>query len=115
MDVWYAPCAAEFVPALTVLATVISKSTRNTLVADAGIKAMSTGNGLPQLKGMPGLRVNKLHIEHILIDIQDPPVPIEVGDKIEICVQALDPTLSLHSNIYGIRKGRVEEIFPIAR
>ena len=115
MDVWYAPCAVEFLPALTVLATVISKSTRKTLVADAGIKAVSTVNGLPQVKGMPGLRVNMLHIEHILMDVQDPSVSVEVGDKIEICVQALDPTLSLHSYIYGIRNGRVEEVFPIAR
>lgn len=115
MDVWYGPCASEFVPALTVLATVISKSTRNTMVADAGIKAVSTSNGLPKIKGMPGLRVNTLHIEHILMEIQDPSISLEVGDKIEICVQALDPTLSLHSYIYGIRNNRVEEVFPIAR
>jgi D-serine deaminase-like pyridoxal phosphate-dependent protein len=115
MDMWYAPCAADFIPALTVLSTVISKSTRNTLVADAGIKAMSTGNGLPLVKGMRGLRVKTLHIEHILMDVQDPSVSLEVGDKIEVCVQALEPTLSLHRYIYGIRHGMVENVFSIAR
>jgi D-serine deaminase-like pyridoxal phosphate-dependent protein len=115
MDTWYAPCASDFKPALTVLATVISKRPGKTVVADAGIKAVSTGNGLPQLKGMPGLSVNTLHIEHILMDIQDPFVPVDVGDPIEICVQALDPTLSLHDCIYGVRNGRVEEVFQIAR
>lgn len=115
MDRWYQPCAAEFVPALTVLSTVISKSTRKTLVADAGVKAIGTVNGLPEIKALPGLRVNNLHIEHILMDIRDPSVSIEVGDKIEICVQALEPTLNLHRYVYGIRNGKVEEVFPIAR
>ncbi len=115
MDTWYEPCAADFKPALTVLATVISKRAGKTVVADAGIKAVSTGNGLPQLKGLPGLSVNTLHIEHIMMDIQDPSVPIDVGDRIEICVQALDSTLSLHDCIYGVRNGRVEEVFHIAR
>jgi D-serine deaminase-like pyridoxal phosphate-dependent protein len=115
MDTWYAPCASDFKPALTVLATVISKRPGKTVVADAGIKAISTGNGLPQLKGMPGLSVNTLHIEHILMDIQDPSAPIDVGDRIEICVQALDPTLSLHDYIYGVRNGGVEEVLQIAR
>jgi len=90
MDTSYAPCASDFKPALTVLATVISKRPGKTVVADAGIKAISTGNGLPL-------------------------VAIDVGDPIEICVQALDPTLSLHDCIYGVRNGRVEEIFQIAR
>ncbi len=115
MDTWYEPCASEFRPALTVLATVISKRPGKTVVADAGIKAISTGNGLPHLEGIPGLSVNTLHIEHILIDIRDPSVAIEVGDRIEICVQALDSTLSLHDCIYGVRNGKVEEVFQIAR
>lgn len=115
MDMWYVPHAADFTPALTVLATVISKSATNTLVADAGVSAISTGNGLPQIKGMPGLKVNTLHVEHILMELQDSSVAVEVGDKIEVCVQTLDPTLSLHSFIFGIRNGRVEEIFPVAR
>jgi D-serine deaminase-like pyridoxal phosphate-dependent protein len=115
MDTWYEPCASDFKAALTVVATVISKRAGKTVVADAGIKAISTGNGLPQLKEMPGLSVNTLHIEHILMDIQDPSVPIDVGDRIEICVQALDSTLSLHDCLYGVRKGRVEEVFEITR
>jgi D-serine deaminase-like pyridoxal phosphate-dependent protein len=99
---------------LTVLATVISKRAGKTVVADAGIKAVSTGNGLPQLKEMPGLSVKTLHIEHFLMDIQDPSVSIDVGDRIEICVSALDSTLSLHDCIYGVRDDRVEEVFQIA-
>ena len=115
MDTWYVPHAADFQPTLTVLSTVISKSVGNRLVADAGAKAMSAGNGLPQIKGMPGLKVKALHSEHILMEIQDPSIPVEVGDQIEIWVNTLDPTLRLHSYIFGIRNSKVEEIFPVAR
>jgi D-serine deaminase-like pyridoxal phosphate-dependent protein len=114
MDMWYVPHAADFAPALTVLATVISKSARRTLVADAGVNAVSTGNGLPQVKGIPGLAVKALHVEHTLMEAENSSVSLEVGDKIEIYVQTLDPTLSLHNYIYGIRNGVVEEVFPIA-
>ena len=115
MDTWYVPHAEDFQPTLTVLATVISKSVGNRLVADAGAKAMSAGNGLPEIKGIPGLKVKALHSEHILMDIQDPSIPVEVGDQIEIWVNTLDPTLRLHSYIFGIRNSKVEEIFPVAR
>jgi D-serine deaminase-like pyridoxal phosphate-dependent protein len=100
---------------LTVLSTVISKSVGNRLVADAGAKAMSAGNGLPQIKGMPGLKVKALHSEHILMEIQDPSIPVEVGDQIEIWVNTLDPTLRLHNYIFGVRNSEVEEVFPVAR
>lgn len=115
MDTWYVPHAPDFRPALTVLSTVISRSVGRTLVADAGARAMSTGNGLPQVKGMPGLNVKAMHVEHILMEVQDPSINIAVGDRIEISVQTLDPTLSLHSHIYGVRNGKVEEVFPVSR
>lgn len=115
MDTWYEPFATAFKPALTVLSTVISRSVGRTVVADAGAKAMSTGNGLPQVKGIPGLSVKALHVEHILMEMEDPSVPIQVGDRIEISVPTLDPTLSLHGHIYGIRNGKVEEVFPVCR
>jgi len=115
MDTWYAPHAEDFQPVLTVLATVISKSVSGRLVADAGAKAMSAGNGLPQIKGMTGLKVKALHSEHTIMEIQDPSIPVEVGDQIEIWVTTLDPTLRLHNYILGIRNSEVEEVFPVAR
>lgn len=62
---------------------------------------------------MPGLKVRALHAEHAPIDIMDPEVQIEVGDKIEIAVQYHDGTVSLHRRMYGIREQRIEEVFTI--
>ena len=115
MDTWYAPHAADFHPAVTVLSTVISKSVSGRVVADAGAKAMSAGNGLPQIKGMLGLKVKALHSEHTVMEVQDPSIPIEIGDQIEIWVNTLDPTLRLHNYVLGIRNSKVEEVFPVAR
>lgn len=115
MDTWYQSLAPEFEPALSALATVISKTSDERLVANAGVKAMSTERGLPIIKGNPGLRVRAMHAEHALIDIVDPLVSIEVGDEIEIWVQHLDATISLHAEIYGIRNGKVVERLKIER
>jgi len=113
MDSSYVPFAPEFQPTLTILATVISKTPGERLVVDAGFRAMSGENGLPSIKGMPGLRPKALHIEHTIIEIADPAVSIEVGDRIEIWVHFLDQTLGLHDHIYGMRKGKVEEVLKI--
>ena len=113
MDCAYRPFAPEFEPTLTILATVISKTPGERIVVDAGFRTMSGENGLPSIKGIPGLRAKALHIEHTVIEITDPAVGIEVGDKIEMWVRFLDQTLGLHDHLYGIRKGEVDEVLKI--
>jgi D-serine deaminase-like pyridoxal phosphate-dependent protein len=108
--------ARPFAPSLgtlTILATVISKTPGERLVVDAGFRAMSGEHGLPSIKGVSGLRVKALHIEHTVLEITDPAVGIEVGDKIEMRVRFLDQTLGLHDHLYGIRKGEVDEVLKI--
>jgi D-serine deaminase-like pyridoxal phosphate-dependent protein len=115
MDTWYEPFAPEFKPTLTVLATVISKTPGKRVVADAGARAINSQNGPLQVKGIPGLRTKALHVEHALLEIERASVSVEVGDTIEFWVNCLEPTLSLHSSIYGVRNGEVEEVFQIVR
>jgi D-serine deaminase-like pyridoxal phosphate-dependent protein len=54
-----------------------------------------------------------LHAEHAPIEILEPTVRVEVGDKIEIAVQYHDGTIHLHDRIYGIRNGAVEQVLSI--
>jgi hypothetical protein len=54
-----------------------------------------------------------LHAEHGVIEIQDPSVAVEVGDKIELWVHYHDGTINLHRRAFGIRNGVVEEVFKI--
>jgi D-serine deaminase-like pyridoxal phosphate-dependent protein len=113
MDTWYAPFAHDFKVALSVLATVISKTPGERIVVDAGVKAISGERGLPSVKGVAGLKLKALHAEHAPIEITEPALSPEVGDKIEIAVHYHDGTIHLHDRMYGMRNGRVEQIFSI--
>ena len=113
MDTWYAPFAPQFHLSLSVLATVISKTPGQRIVADAGVKALSGQRGLPTVKDLAGLHLRALHAEHAPIDIVDPAVKIDVGDKIEIAVHYHDGTIQLHHRMYGIRNGFVEKVYEI--
>lgn len=113
MDTWYSSFAPDFKVALSVLATVISKTPGKRIVVDAGVKALSGERGLPSVKDAPGLRLQALHAEHAVIEIQDVGVEMGVGDKIEISVHYHDGTINLHKRMYGIRNGKVEEVFRI--
>lgn len=113
MDTWYSPFAPDFQVALSVLATVVSKTPSERIVVDAGCKVISGERGLPSVKGIAGLKLKALHAEHAPIEIQDPAVRVDVGDKIEIAVQYHDGTINLHKCMYGIRDGKVEQVFTI--
>lgn len=115
MDTGYVPFAPEFRRALSVLATVISKTGSERVVVDAGLKALGLDKDMPLVKGTPGLRVRALHAEHAILDITAPSVSIEVGDKIEIWIQYLDSVLPLHQRMYAIKDDQVTEILEIER
>ena len=114
MDTRYMGLGAPFRRSLTVLATVVSKRNASNAVIDCGVKAMSGERGLPQIKDCPGAKVAALHAEHapLILDPNASPI-IEVGKKISLWVEYSDATVNLHSRMYGVRHGEVEEVFPI--
>ena len=114
MDTRYMDLGAQFCRSLTILATVISKRGREHAVLDCGLKEISSERGLPLMKNAAGVELTALHAEHGLVQI-DPQLSadVEVGKKLEIWVQYSDATVSLHSRMYGVRNGEVEEVFPI--
>jgi D-serine deaminase-like pyridoxal phosphate-dependent protein len=114
MDTRYMNLGAPFCRALTLLGTVISKRDAAHAVLDCGLKAISGERGLPELKGVEGAKLVALHAEHALIDLLPDSSPsIEVGEKLEVWVQYSDATVNLHSRMYGVRNGQVEEVFRI--
>jgi D-serine deaminase-like pyridoxal phosphate-dependent protein len=113
MDSWYAPFAPDFEPALTVLTTVISRTGNERLVLDAGVKAISGERGLPSVLAYSGLLLKALHAEHAPIEIIDPAGAPDVGNRVQVRVHYHDGTVHLHRQMYGIRAGIVEDVFPI--
>jgi len=114
MDNIYLSRSAPFQRSLTVLATVISTWGVEHAVLDCGVKAISGERGLPAVKDVPGAQLTALHAEHALLEL-DPHVSPELtpGQKVQVWVHYSDATVNLHSQMFGVRHGELEEIFKI--
>lgn len=113
MDNIYLGRGAAFQRSLTVLATVISTRARDHAVLDCGVKAISGERGLPTLKDVPGAQVKALHAEHAIVELDPQSPPLTPGQKVELWVHYSDATVNLHSKMYGVRHGELEEVLPI--
>jgi len=104
----------EFKQAVSVLATVISKPTKERAVLDAGIKAISVDMGTPKVFSPKGIQVDHLHEEHTLVKIEDPEKKeLNVGDKVELIPTHGCTTFNLYNFFYGLRDDKVELVVDI--
>jgi len=99
--------------ALTVLATVTSRPTPTRIICDAGKKTMSSDGAVPEPIGVPHVTRVGLSAEHAKLELSEPDTSIRVGDKVEFVVGYSDTTVHLHDEVYGIRDGRVEVVWPL--
>lgn len=106
----------DFRPALTVLATVISKSYRESATVDAGFKAFATDRKFgPELKDVTGVEYGFGGDEHGILKLVAPSRAIELGDRLEFIVPHCDPNVNLYDRLIGLRGDKVEAIWPVAR
>jgi D-serine deaminase-like pyridoxal phosphate-dependent protein len=110
MDVAYHVVRPEFGCSLSVLATVISKRPE-WYILDAGSKAISRDFGTPAVKSRPGENLTKLSEEHATVECKDN--TIKVGDRREVLPAHCCATMNLHRVCLGVRRGRVEAVWPI--
>jgi D-serine deaminase-like pyridoxal phosphate-dependent protein len=103
----------EFEHALFVLATVISRPVPERAVVDAGLKAYTTESGLPVVHGLPGVECVRVSDEHGVLQFSDPSHPLKVGERVMLIPGHCDPTVNLHDWYVGVRKRRVEALWPI--
>jgi D-serine deaminase-like pyridoxal phosphate-dependent protein len=113
MDVGYLDCGIDFDCALTVLTTVNSTPAEDRAILDAGLKSISTNQGLPRVKGLDGVEINKLSAEHTHLKLSPNHSRLKLGDKVEVYPSDTDTTTNLHNQFYGVRKGEVEVVWPI--
>jgi D-serine deaminase-like pyridoxal phosphate-dependent protein len=100
-------------PAATILATVTSRPTPTRIICDAGKKTMSSDAALPQPVLNAAVRSVGLSAEHATIELEVPSATPQVGDKIEFVVGYTDTTVHLHEELYAVRDGRVEAVWPV--
>lgn len=110
MDKSYHAVRPDFGCALSILATVISRSPGR-YILDAGSKAISQDFGAPAIKGRPTDRVGRLSEEHTRVESDDSTV--KVGDRFEVIPTHCCATMNLHRACVGVRRGQVEARWPI--
>ncbi|MFW6195159.1 MAG: DSD1 family PLP-dependent enzyme [Chloroflexota bacterium] len=114
MDGDYLEVFDDFQPALSVLATVISRPTSDRAVLDTGMKSISIDRGLPQIVDCPGATFLKTSEEHGILSVEGNAQRLRVGDKIMLRPMHGDTTINLHTHYFGARDGKLDSIIEIA-
>jgi D-serine deaminase-like pyridoxal phosphate-dependent protein len=99
--------------ALTILTTVISRPTATRIICDAGWKAMARFPALPEPLDMGEVKSLNLSAEHATIELASPRSAPVVGEPVAFVAGYSDSTVFLHDELYGVRKGCLEVIWPI--
>jgi D-serine deaminase-like pyridoxal phosphate-dependent protein len=105
--------------ALRVVATVVSRPTRERAIIDAGSKTLTsdlavgaTGHGL--LVEYPDAEVYALNEEHGYVDVSSCEPAPEIGDRVTIVPNHACTTANMHDEIVLHRGGEVVETLPTA-
>ncbi len=110
MDAAYAPLSPAFQPALSLLATVMSRN-EATAVLDGGTKVVAIDLAPPLPKDAT-IKVREVHEEHTLLDVAADH-PLRYGDRVELTVGYCGGTVNLHDVYHVVERGRVVDIWPI--
>jgi D-serine deaminase-like pyridoxal phosphate-dependent protein len=105
---WAAPLP-RFGHALFVLTTVMSRPSERMAIVDAGLKASSVDSGMPAVWNKD-LQYTKASDEHGWVEGREVP---PLGDKLLLVPGHCDPTINLYDWYVCIRKGFVEDLWPI--
>ena len=99
-------------PALSVLATVVSRPSPDRAILDAGLKSMSEHRTPPILPEHPDSRVLGLSAEHATVEVSRDSV-LKIGDKVSVIPGYSDLTFVLHDRVLAHRQGRVEAVWEL--
>jgi D-serine deaminase-like pyridoxal phosphate-dependent protein len=103
----------DFAPSLTVMTTVLNTYFPNRITTDAGTKALTLNKPDPMVVGEPGFRYTAGSDEFGAIQYEQATKTYKVGDKLELIVPHCDPVVNLYDVFYGVRKDRVEVVWPV--
>lgn len=102
----------EWENALFILTSVMSHAKPNQAICDAGLKVQSVDCGLPFVYGRNDVKYIKCSDEHGVID--DPKGVLKINEKLRLVPGHCDPTCNVHEWYVGVRKGKVEALWPVS-
>jgi D-serine deaminase-like pyridoxal phosphate-dependent protein len=117
MDVDYQQTrGVPYEPALTALATVISRPAADRAVIDAGLKTLSNDSGPARLAGPTGWTYQHAGDEHGVLTAHrsEQAQELRVGERVTLVPSHIDTTVNLHDVIYAHRSGRVEATWSVS-
>lgn len=112
MDGDYLEVFNDFDAAMTVQATVISRS-GDRGVLDCGLKSVSVDRGIPYAVGIEGVELGKPSEEHTKITLSGEAKNLAVGDTVNLRMMHGDTTINIHDYYFCVRNGKLETVAPI--
>jgi D-serine deaminase-like pyridoxal phosphate-dependent protein len=106
MDTAYSKLDLPFLPALFLVARVISVS-RDYAVADCGLKALGMDHGNPTVDGGSVWFCSDEHLTFA------PDAPIEVGEWVRVWPAHVDPTMAYHQRLHVVSGEDVIDTWPV--
>lgn len=104
--------------AMRILATVVSRPTRDRAIIDAGSKSLTSDtlglDGHGRIVEYPDARIYRLNEEHGYVHLPEGSRAPEVGEVISIIPNHTCVVTNLHDELVGVRKGRVETVWRVA-
>jgi D-serine deaminase-like pyridoxal phosphate-dependent protein len=105
--------------ALRVIATVVSRPTRDRAIIDAGSKTLTSDlaigqTGLGQLVEHPETAIYALNEEHGYVDVSACPEPPDIGDRVTVIPNHACTTANMHDQVVLHRGGEIVDVLPTA-
>lgn len=103
----------EFRIAGKVLGTVVSTPRPGVAVGDVGLRSLAGPGGiLPTVDGLPGVEVESIHDEHIVLT-NDGSTTLRVGDNFKLLPAHQDMLVNRWDEYVAVRDGVVEDVWHI--
>lgn len=113
MDAAYHAEVPAYAPALSVLASVMSRPAADRAILDTGFKSVSIQVGLPRLHDLAGGELEKLNAEHGILRLDGEGRRLRVGARVRLLPMKGEATINLHDEYFCVRNGKLEAVVPI--
>ncbi len=111
-DTTYRELMPEYSNALFVLSTVLSRSTADRVVMDAGLKALGTEFSTPEIYEYPSLIMDHYSEEHVQWFVSGNAVP-QIGEKVRIIPSHCCTTVNHYRSCFVIEGDTVVDVWQI--
>jgi len=112
-------CALEDCAA-TILATVVSTARPGQMILDGGSKTFSSDRSVNaadatfgHIVEAPNARFHKMNEEHGFVDMTEETRRFAIGDRVHVIPNHICVAVNLHQQVYGVRHGEVETVWPV--